>query len=143
MSKMKNKNIWENVEAPLELHSDQRGDIVDIFYKDHIHHVAVIKSRGGTVRGNHYHEKTTQYMLITHGTLEYWYKPLGSSMEPQCLIMRKGDFVTTPPNEIHALKIPEDNEFIVFTTGERGGMDYESDTIRIEGTIIGASSGTS
>ena len=43
----------------------------------------------------------------------------------------------TPPNEIHALNIVEDNEFVVFTTGTRGGQDYESDTFRIDGNIIG------
>ena len=134
---MKNKNIWKNVETPLELHSDDRGDIVDIFYKDNIHHVAVIKSNAGAIRGNHYHEKTTQYMLITQGSLEYWHTPLDSLREPECLVMKKGDFVATPPNEIHALNIIEDNEFIVFTTGARGGMDYEADTIRIDGSIIG------
>ena len=76
-------------------------------------------------------------MLITQGSLEYWHHPLGSSEAPECLVMKKGDFVATPPNEVHALNILEDNEFIVFTTGERGGMDYEADTIRIEGNIIG------
>jgi len=134
---MKKKNIWKDVEEPLELHSDHRGDIVDVFYKDNIHHVAVIKSNQGAIRGNHYHEKTTQYMLITKGSLEYWYKPVDSDEAPKYLVMREGDFVATPPNEVHALNIIEDNEFVVFTTGDRGGMDYESDTIRIDGTIIG------
>ena len=134
---MKFKNIWENVETPLEFHSDDRGEIVDVFYKDSIHHVAVIKSNKGAIRGNHYHKKTIQHMLITKGSLEYWYKPLEDSESAKCKLLKTGDFVTTPVNEVHALKIVEDNEFVVFTAGERGGMDYEKDTFRIEGTIIG------
>ena len=39
---MKNKNIWKNVEYPLEIHSDDRGSITDIFYNSKIEHVAVI-----------------------------------------------------------------------------------------------------
>ena len=134
---MKQKNIWEQPTAPLELHSDVRGDITDIFYKDNIHHVAVIRSNKGAIRGNHYHKETTQYMLITKGALEYWHKPLGSDDEPNCILLKEGDFMETPPNEIHALNIVEDNEFVVFTTGTRGGQDYESDTFRIDGNIIG------
>ena len=41
---MKNKNIWKNVEYPLEIHSDNRGSITDIFYNSKIDNVAVIKS---------------------------------------------------------------------------------------------------
>ena len=29
---MKIKNIWKDIESPLELHTDDRGSIVDIFY---------------------------------------------------------------------------------------------------------------
>jgi quercetin dioxygenase-like cupin family protein len=134
---MKQKNIWNTPKAPLEMHSDNRGDITDIFYKSNIHHVAVVRSNKGAVRGNHYHKETTQYMLITKGALEYWHKPLGSEAEAECILLQEGDFVETPPNEIHALNIVEDNEFVVFTTGVRGGQDYESDTFRIDGNIIG------
>ena len=133
---MKTKNIWKNVISPLEFHEDDRGSIVDVFYKTNIDHVAVIKSVAGSVRGNHYHKNTTQHMLITKGSLEYWHKPLGSDEKSECIILNEGDFITTPPNEIHALKIIEKNEFIVFTEGIRGGKDYEEDTFRLKESII-------
>jgi dTDP-4-dehydrorhamnose 3,5-epimerase-like enzyme len=129
---MEKKNIWKDVAPPLEIHSDERGIITDIFYNQNIQHVSAIKSNKGALRGNHYHKHTTQHMLITKGALEYWYKPLDSDEEPKCEILNVGDMITTSPNEIHALAIIEDNEFIVFTTGMRGGKDYESDTIRVE-----------
>jgi hypothetical protein len=72
-------------------------------------------------------------MLITKGSLEYWYKPLGSDSDPLMVIANVGDLVTTPPNELHALVIRDDgNEFIVFSEGVRGGCDYEADTFRVE-----------
>jgi hypothetical protein len=74
-------------------------------------------------------------MLITKGSLEYWYKPLSSDMPAKVEIARVGDMITTEPLEIHALKIIEDNEFVVFTTGSRGGRDYESDTVRVNPPI--------
>lgn len=136
---MKKRNIWKNVESPLELHEDDRGKIVDIFYKENINHVAVITSKEGALRGDHYHKDATQHMLITKGALEYWYKPIESDEPARYETLRVGDLVSTPPLEIHALKIIEDNEFIVFSEGLRGGKDYESDTFRVTPTIIGES----
>ena len=36
--------------------------------------MALIKSEPNTIRGNHFHKETTQHMLITQGSLEYWFK---------------------------------------------------------------------
>ncbi len=133
---MKKKNAWKDVEPPLESHEDERGKIADIFYKDNIEHVSIIKSRKGVVRGNHYHKDTVQHTLITKGAIEYWYKPLGSDEPAKCEILRVGDIIKTPTNEVHALRMIEDNEFVVFTEGKRGGKDYESDTFRVKPSII-------
>lgn len=133
---MKQKNIWNNVESPLEIHSDERGSITDIFYNSKIDHVAVISSTPNSIRGNHYHKETTQHILVTHGSLEYWYKPVNSELKAKKIIVKKGEMISTPPHEIHALKIgDEGNEFIVFSEGIRGGKDYESDTFRVPNII--------
>ena len=130
---MNKKNVWNNVELPLEFFEDKRGKIADIFYKKNINHVAIIHSEPNVMRGNHYHKESTQHMLITKGSLEYWFKPLGSESEPEMVLLEVGDFVSTPPFELHTLVIRDDgNEFIVFTEGVRGGSDYESDTFRVD-----------
>ena len=116
---------------------DKRGSISDIFYKKNINHVAIIKSKKGVLRGNHYHKKTTQYMYITKGSLQYWYKKLNSKGKAKMKLLKEGDLVETPPNEMHALKIGKDgNEFIVFTVGKRGGKDYENDTYRFTPSLV-------
>jgi dTDP-4-dehydrorhamnose 3,5-epimerase-like enzyme len=115
---------------------DKRGSITDIFYKKNINHVAIIKSKKGVRRGDHYHKRTTQYMYCTKGELEYWYKKRGSKQKSKKVILKVGYLIETPPNEMHALKIIKNNEFIVFTTGLRGGKDYEKDTFRFRPTII-------
>jgi dTDP-4-dehydrorhamnose 3,5-epimerase-like enzyme len=133
---MKIKNIWKNVQTPLEKHTDNRGSIVDLFYNEDINHVATVVSKPNSIRGNHYHKETTQHMLMTKGSLEYWYKPVDSDKPSQVIIAKEGDLVSTGPNEIHALKIgPEGNEFVVFSQGKRGGKDYESDTFRVDNII--------
>ena len=131
------RNIWKNVSMPLELHEDDRGVIVDIFYKEEVNHVNSIVSVKGALRGDHYHKKTTQHMLMVSGSMEYWYKPIDSPEPATCIVVKKGDIVTTPPLEIHALKMLEDGtEFITFSSGLRGGADYEADTFRIEPSLI-------
>tara|TARA_R110001592_G_scaffold323732_1_gene603160 strand:+ start:9834 stop:10244 length:411 start_codon:yes stop_codon:yes gene_type:complete len=133
MIKRHNNNISN---TNLELHSDSRGYIVDLFYNDNINHVAKIVSVPNSIRGNHYHKETTQHMLITKGYLEYWYKPVNSKDPAKMVLAEQGDIISTEPNEIHALKIgPAGNEFIVFSQGLRGGQDYELDTFRVENII--------
>ena len=120
----------------LESHTDDRGTIVDLFYNETIHHVARVTSKEAATRGNHYHKETTQHMLMTKGSLEYWYTPVDSDEPAQMVVALVGDIVSTPPNEVHALRIgPEGNQFIVFSEGIRGGKDYESDTFRVDNII--------
>jgi hypothetical protein len=118
--------------------SDERGQIADVFYKHPIDHVAVIDSNPGVLRGNHYHKRTTQHVLVTRGTLEYWHKPVGFAGPAQCELVHEYELVSTPPMEIHALRVTRDgpNQFIVFSEGTRGGPDYEQDTYRVEESLI-------
>tara|TARA_R110001606_G_scaffold1037_2_gene3771 strand:+ start:118 stop:522 length:405 start_codon:yes stop_codon:yes gene_type:complete len=133
---MKIRNIWKNVQEPLEIHTDDRGSIVDLFYDEDINHVATVTSEPNVIRGNHYHKETTQHMLMTKGSLEYWYKNVDSDEPSKMVVANEGDLVSTGPNEIHALRIgPEGNEFVVFSQGKRGGKDYESDTFRVDNII--------
>ena len=125
-------NLFKENNDPLEVHIDDRGVIADVFYNRNINHVAVVKSEPNVIRGNHYHKETTQHMLMTKGSLEYWYKQVDSNEPPQMYLATPGDLVTTKPYEIHTLKITEEgNEFVVFSEGKRGGKDYESDTFRV------------
>ena len=126
------RNIWKNVKEPLEVHEDNRGIIADIFYKDDIGHVAIINSKKGVRRGDHYHKETVQHMLITKGSLIYVYQPVDKSQPVKYERISKDEVVTTHPYEIHTLLFDEDNEFIVFSSGLRGGKDYEKDTYRVE-----------
>ena len=133
---MKIRNIWKNIQEPLETHTDDRGSIVDLFYDESINHVAIVTSEPNVIRGNHYHKETTQHMLITKGSLEYWYKNVDSDELSKMVVANEGELVSTGPNEIHALRIgPEGNEFVVFSQGKRGGKDYESDTFRVDNII--------
>ena len=114
---------------------DNRGSITDLFYSENINHVAHIKTEDiSSIRGNHYHKKTTQAMYMVKGSLNYWYKQLNEK-KSKCVRVKTGEMVVTLPNEVHALTFDEENEFIVFSWGLRGGKDYELDTFRVDSII--------
>jgi len=129
---MKIINILKNSNKGLEVHVDDRGIIADVFYNANIHHVAIVRSVAWALRGNHYHAKSTQHMLMTKGIMQYWYKDLNFDGPAKCITAYEGDLITTPPYEIHALRyLDSPAEFVVFTEGPRGGKDYEADTFRV------------
>jgi quercetin dioxygenase-like cupin family protein len=127
-------NIYKN-NPDLQVFQDRRGTIADVFYQKNINHVAMLQSQPGVIRGNHYHKKTTQHILITRGSLEYWWRPLDSNGPAQCQVAVVGDLVTSDPNEVHAMRMLEYTEFVAFTEGVRGGQDYEADTFRVDSII--------
>ena len=69
---------------------------------------------------------------MTKGKLRYWYKDSQdkTNAPPKSVLVDEGYIVKTTPLEVHALEMLGESEFIVFSTGIRGGMDYESDTYR-------------
>lgn len=116
---------------------DDRGDISDIFYKHPVEHVAIINSKKGSFRGDHYHKSTIQHMYMTKGSLRYYYRKVNESNDKvKSVVVKEGEMVSTPPNEVHALEILEDNQFIVFSEGKRGGIDYENDTFRVSPSLM-------
>jgi oxalate decarboxylase/phosphoglucose isomerase-like protein (cupin superfamily) len=135
---MKQYNIYNNNESGLGTFTDDRGTITDIFYKAGMNHACLITNTAGAVRGNHYHKHTTQYTYVLTGSMVYYSKPVDSDGTPTEFLARKGDFIISPPNEIHAMKTTVDGcTFIAFAEGPRGGEDYETDTYRVDSIIPG------
>lgn len=135
---MKRINIYNPTEGTgLEVHSDARGTIADVFYGTSINHVCVLRSNPEAVRGNHYHENTIQHTLLTKGKMRYWWQKADKSEPAQYVDVALGDLITSDNNEIHTLEfLDEESECMVFTEGPRGGVDYEKDTYRVD-SIIG------
>lgn len=112
---------------------DYRGVIQDIFGADTIDgpidSVTRITTLVGAVRGNHYHEHTTQWTLVLNGRLLMASGASRSQMGP-------GEIVKHTPGMPHAWQALENCECLVFTRGPRSGEDYESDTIRLEEPLL-------
>lgn len=119
-----------NIKSLKPAFSDDRGMIIDLVYKTDFDAVTLIKSKKGSVRGNHYHKETTQYSYILSGKIEAYSQAPAGPVEIKTLEI--GDMMISVPFERHALHAVEDSELLIITKGPRSGTDYEADTFRVE-----------
>lgn len=113
---------------------DDRGLIRDILTNTNINHITYLTSKAGSVRGNHYHKKTTQHLYIVEGRMVVVAGKDENSLESD--IMVSGEMVTHDPSEVHAYYAIEDCKILAMTEGVRGGKDYENDTYRLSKPIL-------
>lgn len=116
---------------------DERGVITNIF-EGTIEHVAIITSKKGTVRANHYHKNLHQYIYLVSGALETHCCEVNDPSKRQMHLVKPGDLIDTPPMLAHAQKFTEDSVFIALSTRKRHDGKYEEDTTAfqvIEGYI--------
>ena len=108
---------------------DERGQITDVLVNENVEYVTLISQVEGATRGNHYHKETVQSVYILEGRLKMFSRLPGQSVVET--VLERGDLAVTDRMEEHALLALEDSSFMVFTTGVRGGEDYEKDTYRL------------
>lgn len=108
--------------------TDERGVIQDLLVEP-VDSVTRIHTVKGAVRGNHVHHRTTQWTYILSGSL------LVVSGDSET-VAGPGDMLIDLPGVPHAWKALVDTDVLVFTQGPRSGANYESDTDRLEVSLI-------
>lgn len=110
--------------------SDGRGDIINVLEKP-ITSVAVITSKAGSIRANHYHPDQWQYVYLVSGKYETYGKDLDEeNAEVVKQEVNAGDLAITPPMVAHAMKFVEDSVMLNLTTGSRDPDKFEEHTIK-------------
>lgn len=109
-------------------YTDDRGTIKDLLVTDD-YSVTHITFESGAVRGNHYHENTTQYDLVLKGKLLAAQNDKEQIVNEQAVILNQ-------PNDKHAYKALEYSEIISICFGVRKGSDYEKDVIKLEVPLL-------
>ena len=109
---------------------DTRGVIQDLLGP--VDAVTEIFTRKGAVRGNHVHQRTTQYTYIASGVLLVATQPDVTHTQEY----GPGQLVVESPGVPHAWKALADTKVLVFTCGPRSGEAYESDTQRLEVPLL-------
>ena len=112
------------------IQEDERGSITDIVEQVDFNGATIILSKKGSVRGNHFHKKTTQHIYVLSGKM----KCLAQQPEEPVIqaIVEQGDLVSHDLLESHSFEALSDTLFLVLSSGLRTGKDYEKDTYRLE-----------
>src|SRR5437667_352317 len=92
---------------------------------------AIISSKKGSVRSNHYHVTDWHYMYVLKGSFDYYYRPTGSAEQPSVTRVKAGEMIFTPPMEDHATVFLDDTEMLVVSRNPRDQESYESDVRRV------------
>jgi quercetin dioxygenase-like cupin family protein len=109
-------------------YQDLRGEITDLI-TENLDSVTRITFTKGSVRGNHVHKQTTQWVFVVYGKIEGFTEVEGKT---HIKIFEKGDFLVSNPGEPHAFRALESSEILAFTAGPRSGADFNSDTFPIK-----------
>ena len=107
---------------------DERGVIANVL-EEPINHVAVITSKKGSVRANHYHPEQIQYVYLLSGKYESISKDLhNENSEVETVTVEEGDLVITPPMIAHAMRFLEDSVLLNLTTADRNEENFDKHT---------------
>ena len=117
------------IEKLMSVHSDERGTITDLLNKE-IGHVGMITTTKGTVRGNHYHMRSTQYSYILSGKFQVVIAELHDLIKTETVVLEAGDLITIQPYVVHSFKALEDAVMIDMISESREGKNYENDVIK-------------
>ncbi len=114
------------------VHEDNRGTILDILVDEEICGVSCVTFSVGAVRGNHIHERTSQWNYVYSGKILV---STGSSNHEKW-ILDKGKVFLIEPGIPHAMKAIEETALLVFTLGVRVGHHFEDDTVRLSTPLL-------
>ena len=109
---------------------DDRG-FIQMLVNTPIKNVTLIQSNKGAVRANHYHITDWHYMYVLTGSFDYYFRPTGSDDELQCVRVKSGELIFTPPMEDHATVFLEDCDLLAMSRNPRDQETYEEDVRRI------------
>ena len=121
--------IIKNIKPAFE---DERGIIANIL-EEPINHVAIISSKKGSIRANHYHPKQIQYVYLISGEYESVSKNLNDkNAKTESQIIKPGDLVITPPMIAHAMRFLKESVLLNLTTGNRDSDKFSEHTIKYD-----------
>lgn len=111
-------------------HQDERGWIMNL-REGLSGGVAIIESREGTVRSNHWHKTDSHLLYILKGSCLYFERPVGSTDIPVPIIYGMGDMFYTPPQVEHAIVFVAQTTMISISDRPRDHESHEEDVVRV------------
>jgi dTDP-4-dehydrorhamnose 3,5-epimerase-like enzyme len=118
---------------------DKRGSLKKILMKsqlkenENIEEAYLLYSEKGSVRGNHYHEKTLEYFVVVSGIAKIALKNLDTGILEEINISSDSNLVLkVPPHVVHAFKNEEDQPLIMLAISSKEYNKQDTDTFAME-----------
>jgi oxalate decarboxylase/phosphoglucose isomerase-like protein (cupin superfamily) len=97
--------------------------------------VAIITSKAGSVRSNHWHHENWHYLFVISGSMEYYERSVDTSPEKanrEPIVVKAGEMVFTRPYYVHRTVFLEDTVLISLGHGIKDHEHHEADLVREE-----------
>jgi len=94
--------------------AEERGEFVQVAYKEEMRHLAVFEIRKGFSRGNHYHEKKEEIFYIFSGKVKVVSMDM-DTLEKGEVILEKGDKLRLKPRCGHIFTALEDTLVVEYS----------------------------
>ena len=94
--------------------------------------VAVIRSKAGSIRSQHYHLTDSHYLYVLSGCMHYYQREIGEKSVPAPIVVKAGEMVYTPPLVEHATLFPEDTVLVSMSKHARTHEAHEADLVRVK-----------
>lgn len=131
--------MWKGYELiNLKTHVDYRGQLKKIAVKSmleqgqEIEEVYVLYSEKGTVRGNHYHEKTIEYFTVLSGEALMVFGDINLNViETKKVKADDNQALRIDPYIVHAIKNESEEPLIVLAVSLKEYADTDTDTFPV------------
>lgn len=122
----------EQVLIPLDNNfEDERGQITNLVLAQ-MSSAAIITSKAGSVRANHYHKSDNHFAYVISGEIEYYHRKVGDTDPPRCLTITQGQMFFTPPMVEHTMVFRVDTVFLTLARNIRTHENHEADLVRVK-----------
>lgn len=120
----------EQVIVPLDApFTDYRGYIQNLLLQPV--GVAIISSKAGTVRSNHYHQTDYHYLYVISGEMLYYERDLDQANDDvKPVIVKAGEMIFTAPNKVHKTEFLQNTTLLSISKNPRDHEHHEADVIR-------------
>lgn len=126
---------WELIE--INPYQDKRGALKKIIKKSElsvaIEEIYLLYSNKGSVRGNHYHEKTFEYFIVVKGRAKVAVKEVsGDDVKVFHLTAEDNLVLRVDPYIAHAFVNEDDEELIILVVSTKEYSEDDKDTVQQE-----------
>ena len=128
-----NEGKWPDAQiVPLDApFIDDRGYIQNLLNSP-VNGAAIIFSKEGTERSNHWHKEDWHYLYVVSGKMEYFERGLDEQFTGVSTMVNPGEMVFTPPNKVHKTVFLLDTVLVSLSKRNRDHSSHEEDVVRVK-----------